>query len=246
MWRCQWQKAVRSAWRENLLHMYVYVYLHSGVHFTVLGKVRVLDCSQCCAAADSSLSLLRSLFLSLAFCVFSPTSLKLHIKIIESTSAETVRRKERGEQVINRQVRNQNAPALAKKINTLIKHFLVSAVGRCFRCPGQPLEPVIDGAYLAPLCRPVSECISECVGKYQVSLAEIGTASEKVNCLSVCLPVSASGRRLAHKCLSTDSWVNKAIFIHNHSNTLPHTLPHTGKQTPSFGYVKINFVWQQV
>lgn len=87
---------------------------------------------------------------------------------------------ERGEQVINGQVRNQNAPALAKKINTLIKHFLVSAVGRCFRCPGQPLEPVIDGAYLAPLCRPVSECasecISECVGKYQVSQAEIGTS----------------------------------------------------------------------
>lgn len=191
--------------------MYVYVYLHSGIYFTVLGQVRVLDCWQCRAAADSSLFLVHSLFLSLAFCVFSPTSLKLHIKIIESTSAETVRRKERkrGEQVINRQVRNQNAPALAKKINTLIKHFLVSAVGRCFRCPGQPLEPVIDGAYLAPLCRPVSECasecISECVGKYQVSLAEIGTASEKVNCLSVCLPVSASGRRLAHKCLSTDS-----------------------------------------
>lgn len=38
--------------------------------------------------------------------------------------------RERGEQVINGQVRNQNAPALAKKINTLIKHFLVSAVGR--------------------------------------------------------------------------------------------------------------------
>lgn len=191
--------------------MYVYVYLHSGIYFTVLGQVRVLDCCQCRAAADSSLSRLRSLSLSLFCCVFSPTSLKLHIKIIESTSAETVRRKERerGEQVINRQVRNQNAPALAKKINTLIKHFLVSAVGRCFRCPGQPLEPVIDGAYLAPLCRPVreyaSECISECVGKYQVSLTEIGTASEKVNCLSVCLPVSASGRRLAHKCLSTDS-----------------------------------------